>query len=189
MDSLKLYLRGIGKPRLLTAAEEIELAHRIERGDLAAKERMVEANLRLVVSIAKRYQGRGLSLPDLIQEGSLGLIRAVERFDHRRGRRFSTYGTWRIRQAILRAISDKGRTIRLPEHFAERVVAVRKTESKLRQLHGRNPSPAELASELGCSLGEASRDRAVRAAADVARRAGHGRRGDAAHPCARGRSP
>jgi RNA polymerase primary sigma factor len=154
MDSLNLYLRGIGRPRLLTAAEEIELARRIERGDLAAKERMVEGNLRLVVSIAKGYQGRGLSLPDLIQEGSLGLIRAVERFDHRRGRRFSTYGTWWIRQAILRAISDKGRTIRLPDHFAERLAALRDTERKLMQLHGRNPSMAELASELGCTVGE-----------------------------------
>jgi RNA polymerase primary sigma factor len=154
MDSLKLYLRGITKPRLLTAAEEIELARRIERGDLAAKQRMVEANLRLVVSIAKGYQGRGLSLLDLIQEGSLGLIRAVERFDHRRGRRFSTYASWWIRQAILRAIADKSRTIRLPEHVAERLVAVLKAERALMQRYGRGPSRAELASELGCSVGE-----------------------------------
>src|SRR3954467_4571552 len=116
LDSLRLYLRSIGKVSLLTADREVELARRIERGDLVAKQEMVEANLRLVVSIAKGYLGRGLSFLDLIQEGSLGLIRAVEKFDYRRGYKFSTYATWWIRQAVTRAIADKGRTIRIPVH-------------------------------------------------------------------------
>jgi RNA polymerase primary sigma factor len=117
LDSLRLYLRSIGKVSLLTADREVELARRIERGDLVAKQEMVEANLRLVVSIAKGYLGRGLSFLDLIQEGSLGLIRAVEKFDYRRGYKFSTYATWWIRQAVSRALSDKARTIRIPVHM------------------------------------------------------------------------
>jgi RNA polymerase primary sigma factor len=117
LDSLRLYLRSIGRVDLLTADQEIELARRIERGDMVAKRHMVEANLRLVVSIAKGYLGRGLSFLDLIQEGSLGLIRAVEKFDYRRGYKFSTYATWWIRQAVTRAIADKARTIRIPVHM------------------------------------------------------------------------
>ncbi|WP_272954803.1 sigma-70 family RNA polymerase sigma factor, partial [Kribbella sandramycini] len=121
LDSLRLYLREIGRVPLLTAGEEVALAKRIERGDLVAKAAMVEANLRLVVSIAKGYLGRGLSFLDLIQEGSLGLIRAVEKFDYRRGYKFSTYATWWIRQAVTRAIADKGRTIRIPVHMVEKL--------------------------------------------------------------------
>ena len=117
LDSLRLYLRAIGQVDLLTAQQEVELAKRIERGDMLAKRQMVEANLRLVVSIAKGYLGRGLSFLDLIQEGSLGLIRAVEKFDYRRGYKFSTYATWWIRQAVTRAIADKARTIRIPVHM------------------------------------------------------------------------
>ncbi|MDX6590268.1 MAG: polymerase primary sigma factor, partial [Solirubrobacterales bacterium] len=121
LDSLRLYLRSIGRVDLLTAAQEVELAKRIERGDMLAKRQMVEANLRLVVSIAKGYLGRGLSFLDLIQEGSLGLIRAVEKFDYRRGYKFSTYATWWIRQAVTRAIADKARTIRIPVHMVEKL--------------------------------------------------------------------
>jgi len=117
LDSLRLYLRTIGRVPLPSAEEVVCLAKRIERGDIAAKQHMVEANLRLVVSIAKGYRGRGLNLLDLIQEGSLGLIRAVEKFDYRRGYKFSTYATWWIRQAVTRAIADKGRTIRIPVHI------------------------------------------------------------------------
>ena len=119
LDSLRLYLREIGKVSLLTADQEVYLAKRIERGDMSAKTQMIEANLRLVVSIAKSYLGRGLSFLDLIQEGSLGLIRAVEKFDYRKGYKFSTYATWWIRQAVTRAIADKARTIRIPVHMVE----------------------------------------------------------------------
>jgi RNA polymerase primary sigma factor len=119
LDSLRLYLREIGKVQLLTADQEVTLAKRIERGDMRAKTAMIEANLRLVVSIAKGYLGRGLSFLDLIQEGSLGLIRAVEKFDYRKGYKFSTYATWWIRQAVTRAIADKARTIRIPVHMVE----------------------------------------------------------------------
>ena len=148
LDSLRLYLRAIGRVRLLTAVEEVQLAKRIERGDIAAKQHMVEANLRLVVSIAKGYIGRGLTLLDLIQEGSLGLIRAVEKFDHRRGYKFSTYATWWVRQAISRAIADKGRTIRIPVHMVDRINKVLHTERQLLQRLGREPTPAEIATEL-----------------------------------------
>jgi RNA polymerase primary sigma factor len=154
LDSLRLYLRSIGRVALLSAAEEIELAKRIERGDGLAKQQMVEANLRLVVSIAKRYLGRGLSFLDLIQEGSLGLIRAVEKFDHRRGYKFSTYATWWIRQSVTRAIADKGRTIRIPVHMVEKLNKVIQAERQLVQELGREPSPAEIAAELGCSAHE-----------------------------------
>ncbi len=148
LDSLRLYLRSIGRVDLLTAAQEIELAKRIERGDMLAKRQMVEANLRLVVSIAKGYLGRGLSFLDLIQEGSLGLIRAVEKFDYRRGYKFSTYATWWIRQAVTRAIADKARTIRIPVHMVEKLNRVAHVERQLVQRLGREPEPAEIAAEL-----------------------------------------
>jgi len=151
LDSLRLYLRSIGKVELLTADREVALAKRIERGDLVAKQEMVEANLRLVVSIAKGYLGRGLSFLDLIQEGSLGLIRAVEKFDYRRGYKFSTYATWWIRQAVTRAIADKGRTIRIPVHMVEKLNKVVHVERQLVQQLGREPLPEEIARELECS--------------------------------------
>ena len=148
LDSLRLYLRAIGQVDLLTAQQEVELAKRIERGDMLAKRQMVEANLRLVVSIAKGYLGRGLSFLDLIQEGSLGLIRAVEKFDYRRGYKFSTYATWWIRQAVTRAIADKARTIRIPVHMVEKLNRVAHVERQLVQRLGREPEPAEIAEEL-----------------------------------------
>jgi RNA polymerase primary sigma factor len=148
LDSLRLYLRSIGRVELLTADQEVSLAKRLERGDMAAKRQMVEANLRLVVSIAKGYLGRGLSFLDLIQEGSLGLIRAVEKFDYRRGYKFSTYATWWIRQAVTRAIADKARTIRIPVHMVEKLNKVVHVERQLVQSLGREPTPDEIASEL-----------------------------------------
>jgi RNA polymerase primary sigma factor len=154
LDSLRLYLRSIGRVPLLTAAQEVELAKRIERGDMRAKTHMVEANLRLVVSIAKSYLGRGLTFLDLIQEGSLGLIRAVEKFDYRRGYKFSTYATWWIRQAVTRAIADKGRTIRIPVHMVEKLNKVVHVERQLVQSLGREPTPEEIADELECSVRE-----------------------------------
>ena len=154
LDSLRLYLRSIGRVPLLTADEEVSLAKRIERGDMAAKQHMVEANLRLVVSIAKGYLGRGLTFLDLIQEGSLGLIRAVEKFDYRRGYKFSTYATWWIRQAVTRAIADKGRTIRIPVHMVEKLNKVVHVERQLVQSLGREPTPEEIASELECTVRE-----------------------------------
>jgi len=154
LDSLRLYLRSIGQVDLLTAAQEVELAKRIERGDMVAKRQMVEANLRLVVSIAKGYLGRGLSFLDLIQEGSLGLIRAVEKFDYRRGYKFSTYATWWIRQAVTRAIADKARTIRIPVHMVEKLNRVTHVERQLVQSLGREPEPYEIAAELSWPLDE-----------------------------------
>jgi RNA polymerase primary sigma factor len=148
LDSLRLYLREIGKVPLLTADQEVYLAKRIERGDMGAKTQMVEANLRLVVSIAKGYLGRGLSFLDLIQEGSLGLIRAVEKFDYRKGFKFSTYATWWIRQAVTRAIADKARTIRIPVHMVEKLNKVVHIERQLVQRLGREPRPDEIAEEL-----------------------------------------
>jgi RNA polymerase primary sigma factor len=148
LDSLRLYLREIGKVPLLTADQEVYLAKRIERGDMAAKTQMIEANLRLVVSIAKGYLGRGLSFLDLIQEGSLGLIRAVEKFDYRKGYKFSTYATWWIRQAVTRAIADKARTIRIPVHMVEKLNKVVHIERQLVQRLGREPRPDEIADEL-----------------------------------------
>jgi RNA polymerase primary sigma factor len=154
LDSLRLYLRSIGQVDLLTAAQEVELAKRIERGDMIAKRQMVEANLRLVVSIAKGYLGRGLSFLDLIQEGSLGLIRAVEKFDYRRGYKFSTYATWWIRQAVTRAIADKARTIRIPVHMVEKLNRVAHVERQMVQSLGREPEPFEIAAELRWPLDE-----------------------------------
>jgi RNA polymerase primary sigma factor len=154
LDSLRLYLRSIGRVPLLSAEEEVSLAKRIERGDIAAKQHMVEANLRLVVSIAKGYVGRGLTLLDLIQEGSLGLIRAVEKFDYRRGYKFSTYATWWIRQAVTRSLADKGRTIRIPVHMVERLNKLIHAERRMIQQLGREPTAAELAVELECTVRE-----------------------------------
>ncbi|HEY1596458.1 MAG TPA: sigma-70 family RNA polymerase sigma factor [Thermoleophilaceae bacterium] len=154
LDSLRLYLRSIGRVGLLTAVEEVSLAKRIERGDISAKQHMVEANLRLVVSIAKGYVGRGLTFLDLIQEGSLGLIRAVEKFDYRRGYKFSTYATWWIRQAVSRALADKARTIRIPVHMVERLNKLISAERMLIQQLGREPTPDEIASELECEVRE-----------------------------------
>jgi RNA polymerase primary sigma factor len=154
LDSLRLYLRSIGRVELLKASEEIELARRIEKGDMTAKRHMVEANLRLVVSIAKGYLGRGLGFLDLIQEGSLGLIRAVEKFDYRRGYKFSTYATWWIRQAVTRAIADKARTIRIPVHMVEKLNRVTHVERQLVQRFGREPEPKEIAAELQISVRE-----------------------------------
>jgi RNA polymerase primary sigma factor len=148
LDSLRLYLREIGKVPLLTADQEVSLAKRIERGDMGAKTQMTEANLRLVVSIAKGYLGRGLSFLDLIQEGSLGLIRAVEKFDYRKGYKFSTYATWWIRQAVTRAIADKARTIRIPVHMVEKLNKVVHIERQLVQRLGREPNAEEIAEEL-----------------------------------------
>jgi RNA polymerase primary sigma factor len=148
LDSLRLYLRSIGRVDLLTADQEVYLAKRIERGDMLAKQQMIVANLRLVVSIAKGYLGRGLSFLDLIQEGSLGLIRAVEKFDYRRGYKFSTYATWWIRQAVTRAIADKARTIRIPVHMVEKLNKVMHVERQLVQEYGREPTPEEVAVEL-----------------------------------------
>ena len=148
LDSLRLYLRSIGRVELLTADQEVYLAKRIERGDMIAKTQMIEANLRLVVSIAKGYLGRGLSFLDLIQEGSLGLIRAVEKFDYRKGFKFSTYATWWIRQAVTRAIADKARTIRIPVHMVEKLNKVVHIERQLVQRLGREPEPEEIAAEL-----------------------------------------
>jgi RNA polymerase primary sigma factor len=148
LDSLRLYLREIGKVPLLTAGQEVCLAKRVERGDVAAKTQMIEANLRLVVSIAKPHIGRGLSFLDLIQEGSLGLIRAVEKFDYRRGFKFSTYATWWIRQAVSRALADKARTIRIPIHMVERLNKVVHIQRQLVQRLGREPRPDEIAEEL-----------------------------------------
>ncbi len=154
LDSLRLYLRSIGRVHLLTAEQEVQLARRIERGDMAAKQQMIEANLRLVVSIAKSYLGRGLTFLDLIQEGSMGLIRAVEKFDYRRGYKFSTYATWWIRQAVTRAIADKGRTIRIPVHMVEKLNKVVHVERQLVQQLGREPTPHEIAAELETTVRE-----------------------------------
>jgi RNA polymerase primary sigma factor len=147
-DALQLFLREIGRHPLLTAADEVELSKRIERGDMEAKRQMIEANLRLVVSIAKSYLGRGLSFLDLIQEGSLGLIRAVEKFDYRKGYKFSTYATWWIRQAITRAIADQARTIRVPVHMVETINRLSRVQRQLLQDLGREPTIDEIADEL-----------------------------------------
>jgi RNA polymerase primary sigma factor len=155
VDSLQQFLDGIAKTRLLTAAEEVMLAKRIERGDLEAKQRMIEANLRLVVSIAKRYRNQGLPFLDLIQEGSIGLVRAVEKFDHRKGFKFSTYATWWIRQAISRALSDKGRTIRIPIHIDNVLKKLDGAKRKLESSGDRDPTVEEIAAAAGVDPDEA----------------------------------
>ena len=148
-DSLQLFLKDIGKVRLLTAQEEVDLAKRIERGDLDAKRKMVESNLRLVVSIAKNYRNQGLPFLDLIQEGTLGLVRAAEKFDYRKGFKFSTYATWWIRQAIARALADKARTIRIPVHIVEKLNKIGRAERKLTTELGREPTAEEIAEVAG----------------------------------------
>jgi RNA polymerase primary sigma factor len=153
-DALQLFLKDIGKVELLTAAEEVELAKRIERGDHRAKQEMVEANLRLVVSIAKRYRNQGLPFLDLIQEGTIGLVRAAEKFDWRKGYKFSTYATWWIRQAVARALADKGRTIRMPVHVVEKLNKIVRSERKLRGELCREPSPIEIATDVDLPLDE-----------------------------------
>jgi RNA polymerase primary sigma factor len=153
-DALQLFLKDIGKVELLTAAEEVELAKRIERGDHAAKQEMVEANLRLVVSIAKRYRNQGLPFLDLIQEGTIGLVRAAEKFDWRKGYKFSTYATWWIRQAVARALADKGRTIRMPVHVVEKLNKIVRSERKLRGELCREPLAIEIATDVDLPLGE-----------------------------------
>lgn len=151
-DSIQMYLREIGKAPLLTGAEEVELAKRIEKGDALARKKLTEANLRLVVSIAKKYMGRNLGLLDLIQEGNLGLFRAVEKFDWRKGYKFSTYATWWIRQAITRAIADQSRTIRIPVHMVETLNKYAQAERALVQDLGREPLPEEIAAEMGIEV-------------------------------------
>jgi RNA polymerase primary sigma factor len=153
-DSLQLFLKDIGKVDLLTAAQEVELAKRIERGDHGAKQEMVEANLRLVVSIAKRYRNQGLPFLDLIQEGTIGLVRAAEKFDHRKGFKFSTYATWWIRQAVARALADKARTIRMPVHVVEKLNKIVRSERKLRAELCREPFAWEVAQDLELPVDE-----------------------------------
>ncbi len=152
VDGLPYFLKRMGRVPLLTANDEIELSKRIERGDLAAKQHMIEANLRLVVSIAKKYRGLGLPFLDLIQEGTVGLIRAVEKFDHRKGFKFSTYATWWIRQAISRSLADKSRTVRIPVHVGEVLNKARRAERELTVDLGREPTPAEIAKAAGVDL-------------------------------------
>jgi RNA polymerase primary sigma factor len=161
-DALQLFLRDAGRHPLLTAAQEVELAKRIERGDPEAKTRMIQSNLRLVVSIAKNYRNQGLPFLDLIQEGTLGLIRAVEKFDWRRGYKFSTYATWWIRQAVARALADKARTIRMPVHIVERMQKMNRAERTLWMELGREPTLDEIANEASLPVEQA---REVRAAA------------------------
>ncbi len=151
-DPVRMYLKEIGKVSLLTADEEIELAKRMEQGDEDAKKRLAEANLRLVVSIAKRYVGRGMLFLDLIQEGNLGLIKAVEKFDYRKGYKFSTYATWWIRQAITRAIADQARTIRIPVHMVETINKLIRVSRQLLQELGREPTPEEIAEEMDMNV-------------------------------------
>jgi RNA polymerase primary sigma factor len=156
-DGLQTFLRDIGKVDLLTAAQEVELAKRIERGDERAKRHMIEANLRLVVSIAKRYNNQGLPLLDLIQEGTIGLVRATEKFDHRKGFKFSTYATWWIRQSVSRALADKARTIRMPVHIVERLNKIVRSERKLRAELYRQPTSLEIAVDADLTQEEVER--------------------------------
>ena len=153
-DPVRMYLKEIGKVPLLTAEEEVELAKRMEQGDEEAKQRLAEANLRLVVSIAKRYVGRGMLFLDLIQEGNMGLIKAVEKFDYRKGYKFSTYATWWIRQAITRAIADQARTIRIPVHMVETINKLIRVSRQLLQDLGRDPTPEEIAEEMDMPVGK-----------------------------------
>ena len=156
-DALQLFLKDIGKVGLLTAAREVELAKRIEVGDLRAKQQMIEANLRLVVSIAKRYRNQGLPFLDLIQEGTIGLVRAVEKFDWRRGYKFSTYATWWISQAVTRAVADKGRTIRMPVHIVDKHNKIVRAERRLRAELHRDPTTLEIALDLDLPCAEVER--------------------------------
>jgi RNA polymerase primary sigma factor len=160
-DALQLFLREAGRHQLLTAAQEVELAKRIERGDGLAKQQMIQSNLRLVVSIAKNYRNQGLPFLDLIQEGTLGLIRAVEKFDWRRGFKFSTYATWWIRQAVARALADKARTIRMPVHIVERLQKMNRAERTLWTQLGREPTLEEIAEEASLPLQQALEVRAA----------------------------
>jgi RNA polymerase primary sigma factor len=156
-DALQLFLNDIGKVGLLTAAREVELAKRVEAGDMVAKQQMVEANLRLVVSIAKKYRNQGLPFLDLIQEGTIGLVRAVEKFDWRRGYKFSTYATWWISQAVTRSIADKARTIRMPIHVVDRHNQIVRSERRLRSELHRDPTPSEIAIDLDVPFDEVER--------------------------------
>jgi RNA polymerase primary sigma factor len=160
-DALQLFLREAGRHPLLTAAQEVELAKKIERGDMEAKQRMIQSNLRLVVSIAKNYRNQGLPFLDLIQEGTLGLIRAVEKFDWRRGYKFSTYATWWIRQAVARALADKARTIRMPVHIVERMQKMNRAERSLWAVLGREPTLEEVAEEANLPLHQAKEVKAA----------------------------
>jgi len=153
-DALQLFLKDIGKVDLLTAAQEVKLAKRIERGEHRARQEMVEANLRLVISIAKKYRNQGLPFLDLIQEGTIGLVRAAEKFDHRRGFKFSTYATWWIRQAVSRALADKARTIRMPVHVVEKLNKIVRSERKLLAELGREPSSFEIGRDVELSAAE-----------------------------------
>jgi RNA polymerase primary sigma factor len=153
-DALQAFLKDIVKVDLLTASQEVQLAKRIERGDPGAKQQMVEANLRLVVSIAKRYRSQGLPFLDLIQEGTLGLVRAAEKFDYRKGFKFSTYATWWIRQAVSRAIADKARTIRMPVHIVDRLNRIRRSQRRLYSELGREPTQAEIAADIDLHVDE-----------------------------------
>ena len=174
-DTLQLFLRDVRRHPLLTAAEEVELAQRIERGDLEAKERMVNSNLRLVVSLAKKYQGHELALLDLIQEGILGLIRAAEKFDWRKGYKFSTYATFWIRQAIQRGLANQGRTIRIPVHIGQRERKIARVERELAARHGRPPSDEEIAAAAEPHPRRAARD--ARGHSHDHESGAHGRRG------------
>ena len=171
-DALQLFLREAGRHQLLTAAQEVELAKKIERGDMQAKQLMIQSNLRLVVSIAKNYRNQGLPFLDLIQEGTLGLIRAVEKFDWRRGFKFSTYATWWIRQAVARALADKARTIRMPVHIVERLQKMNRAERTLWTQLGREPSLEEIAEEASLPLQQAIEVRSGRTGVDEPRPAG-----------------
>ena len=174
-DALQLFLKDIGKVDLLTAAQEVELAKRIERGDHGAKQEMVEANLRLVVSIAKKYRNQGLPFLDLIQEGTIGLVRAAEKFDYRKGFKFSTYATWWIRQAVARALADKARTIRMPVHVVEKLNKIVRSERKLRAELGREPNAAEIARDLDLTSDEVEHITPERPDTRLAREAGRRR--------------
>jgi RNA polymerase primary sigma factor len=174
-DALQLFLNEAGKWPLLTAAEEVELAKRIERGDMQAKERMINSNLRLVISIAKKWQGHDLPLLDLIQEGIIGLIRAVEKFDWRRGFKFSTYATWWIRQAVQRGVANKSRTIRIPVHISEREQKLRRADRDLRAKLGRDPTDEEVAAEAKIPMEQVEEvRRAARAVTSLDRPVGEG---------------
>jgi RNA polymerase primary sigma factor len=177
-DALQLFLNEVGRYKLLTAEEEVDLAKRIERGDREAKDLMINSNLRLVVSIAKKYQGHGVSLLDLIQEGVIGLIRAVEKFDWRKGFKFSTYATWWIRQAVQRGVANKARTIRIPVHIAEREQRIARAERELTTALGRPPTDQEVAKKVQLSLGQVRDVRqAPRAVASLDKPLGDGNEG------------